>query len=121
MESIGVGEFRWDQHLWTDCSPFKSIGVHWSPLELDNSDGINIFWTLWSLSLEPIGVGEFRWGHHFLDTVVFTIGAHWSPLELEIVDEGKINKIKKLLTIGAHWSRLELEISEVFRFLDTST
>ena len=52
---------------------------------------------------------------------MFTIGVHWSPLELEIVDEGKINLIKKLLTSGAHWSPLELEISEVFRFLDTST
>ena len=40
---------------------------------------------------------------------------------MEILDEGKINMIKKLLTIGAHWSPLELEISEVFRFLDTYT
>ena len=71
--------------------------------------------------MESIGVGEFRWDQNFLDRVVFTIGAHWSPLELEIVDEGKINLIKKLLTSGAHWSPLELEISEVFRFLDTST
>ena len=59
--------------------------------------------------MESIGVGEFRWDQHILDTVVFTIGAHWSPLELEIVDEGKINLIKKLLTIGDHWSPLELE------------
>ena len=24
-----------------------TIGAHWSPLELENSDGINIFWTEW--------------------------------------------------------------------------
>ena len=71
--------------------------------------------------MESIGVGKFRRDYDFLDIVVFTIGVHWSPLELEIVYEGKINLIKKLLTIGAHWSPLELEISEVFRFLDTST
>ena len=68
---------------------FLTIGAHWSPLEFENSDGINIFWTQWCLPLDSIGVGEFRWDQNFLDTVVFTIGAHLSPLELEIVDEGK--------------------------------
>ena len=41
-------------------------------------------------------------------------------MELEIVDEGKINLIKKLLTIGAHWSQLELENSGGINIL-TST
>ena len=44
----------------------EPIGVHWSPLEWDNSDGVIIFWTEQCLPLESIGV-------------------HWSPLELEIV------------------------------------
>ena len=34
----------------------------------------------------------------------FIIGAQWRPLELEIVNEGKINLIKKFLSIGTHWS-----------------
>ena len=35
----------------------------------------------------------------------------------EIVNEGKINLIKKLLTIGAHWSPLELEKSHGINIL----
>ena len=54
LESIGVVEFRWDLNVLDRL--VLTIGAHWSPLELENSDGINIFWTLWSLSLEPIGV-----------------------------------------------------------------
>ena len=38
-------------------------------------------------------------------------------MELEIVDEGKINLIKKLLTLGANWSPLELEIPDEIRIL----
>ena len=35
---------------------FLSIAAHWSPLELENLDGIIIFWTQWCLPLESIGV-----------------------------------------------------------------
>ena len=36
MESIGVGEFRWD-HYFLDTVVF-TIGEHWSPLELEIVD-----------------------------------------------------------------------------------
>ena len=52
LESIGVGEFRWDQHF-LDRVVF-TIVAHWSPLDLENSDGINIFSILWCLPLESI-------------------------------------------------------------------
>ena len=40
---------------------FLNIGAHSSPLELENSDGIIIFWTQLILPLEPIGThGSWR-------------------------------------------------------------
>ena len=73
MLSIGVGEFRWDQHF-LDRMVF-TIGAHWSPLELEIVDE----------------------GKSNLIKKLLTIGAHWNPLELENSDG-----VKQLPIIKAH-------------------